>query len=57
MLEGGKEEGWRQGDKDWTGRWSRRGRKEGRTGGDTGTRNTPMLSARHGFAQKHASGC
>ena len=36
-----------------TGRGIRRRRKEGRTGG----RETPMISARHGYAQKHASGC
>ena len=35
-----------------TGRGIRR-RKEGRTGG----KETPMISARHGYAQKHASGC
>ena len=28
----------------------------GRTG-RTGGRKTPMLSARHGYAQKHAGGC
>ena len=28
----------------------------GRTGRTVG-RKTPMLSARHGYAQKHASGC
>ena len=53
MLEGGNGEGGRQGDKDRTGRRSMKGRKEGRAGG----RETPMLSARHGYAQKHASGC
>ena len=42
--EGRRREGGRQGDK---GRTGRRGRKEGRTGG----RETPMLSARHGYAQ------
>ena len=31
----------------------RRGRKEGRKDG----RETPMITARHGYAQKHASGC
>ena len=36
-----------------TGRGSRRGRKEGRTGG----RETPIISARHGYAQKDVSGC
>ena len=30
-----------------------RGGRAGRTGG----RKTPMFSARHGYAQKHASGC
>ena len=32
----------------------RGGRREGR---EPGGRETPMLSARHGYAQKHASGC
>ena len=50
MLEGGTGEGGRQ---IRTGRKSRKGRKEGRAGG----RETPMLSAMHGYAQKHASGC
>ena len=50
MLEGGNGEGGRQGDKD------RQEEQEGEEGGKGG-RETPMLSARHGYAQKHASGC
>ena len=47
MLERGKEEEGRQGYKaGGTGR-----------GGRTRGRETPMLSARNGYAQKHASGC
>ena len=31
--------------------------QEGEEGGKDGREETPMISARHGYAQKHASGC
>ena len=37
-------------------RQDRQGKQEGEEGGRDG-RETPMIRARHGYAQKHASGC